>query len=92
LYCENWNFDGVFGRKENTVNIRWPSTSSAILQIVDLELFPLKHDRIGTRQKLLARGQVLWKCRKRRYMSYRVPGGKGDIQTVRKYTIYIHCQ
>jgi hypothetical protein len=92
LYCEDWSFDGVFGRKGNTVVITWPSTSSEILPIVDLELFPLKYDLVGTKQKLLVRGQLLWKCRKRRYMSYRVPGGKGDIQTARKYTIYTHCQ
>jgi hypothetical protein len=85
LYCENWNFDGVFGRKGSTVEITWPSTTpSEILPIVDLDVFPLKYDRVGTKQKLLDRGRLLWKCRKRRYMSYRIPGGKGDIQTVRK--------
>jgi hypothetical protein len=83
LYCENWNFDGVFGRKESYVDVTWPSTSSSILPIVDLEYFPLKYDRLGTKERLLKRGQLLWNCRKRRYMSYRVSGGKSDIQTVR---------
>jgi hypothetical protein len=87
LYCENWNFDGVFGRKGSPVEITWPSGPSEILPIVNLDVYPLKYDRVGTKQKLLARGQLVWKCRKRRYMSYRVPGPKGDIQTVRIYTI-----
>jgi hypothetical protein len=88
LYCENWSFDGVFERKETIVDVTWPSTSSATLPIVDLNVFPLKYDRAGTEKRLLARGQLLWSCRKRRYMSYRVPGVKGDIQTVRIHMIY----
>lgn len=83
LYCENWNFDGVFGQKESYVTVTWPSSSLAILPIVDLEFFPLKYDRLGTKGRLLKRGQLLWNCRKRRYMSYRVSGGKHDVQTVR---------
>ncbi|KAH8747123.1 hypothetical protein BGZ57DRAFT_777353 [Hyaloscypha finlandica] len=92
LYCENWNFDGVFERKESIVDAIWPSTSSAILPIVDLEYFPLKYDTAGTKQRLLARGQVLWNCRKRSYMSYRAPRGKGDIQMVRLQIVDAHCE
>ncbi|KAH7370954.1 AAA family ATPase [Rhexocercosporidium sp. MPI-PUGE-AT-0058] len=89
LYCENWSFDGVFERKESIFEVTWPSTSSEILPIVDLELFPLKYDQVGTKQRLLDRGQLLWNCRKRRYMSYRVPGSKGAIQTVKVYPRYM---
>ncbi|KAE9368086.1 hypothetical protein N431DRAFT_310480, partial [Stipitochalara longipes BDJ] len=70
LHVESWNFDGVFRRKENAVDVIWPSTSSAALPIVHLEIFPLKFDRLGTKERLLKRGQLLWSCRKRRYMSY----------------------
>lgn len=83
LYCEDWSFDGVFSQNGGVHNIAWPSTSSEILPIVGLDLFPLKYDNVGTKQRLLKRGQLLWNCRKRGYMSYRVPGSEGDPQTVR---------
>ncbi|KFY89917.1 hypothetical protein V498_06261 [Pseudogymnoascus sp. VKM F-4517 (FW-2822)] len=113
LYCEDWSFDGVFSINGSENNISWPSTSSEILPIVDLNLFPLKYDNVGTKQRLLKRGQLLeilpivdlnlfplkydnvgikqrllkrgkllWNCRKRGYMSYRVPDSGGDPQTV----------
>jgi hypothetical protein len=83
LLCENWSFDGVFERKQNVVEVIWPFESSAIVPIVNLKLFPLKHSRDGTKERLLARGKLLWSCRKRRYMSYRAPGSKDNFQTVR---------
>jgi hypothetical protein len=88
LSCENWSFDGIFERKESIIDIRWPSKSPEIVPIVDLGLFPLKYDGLGAKQRLLARGKLLWSCRKRRFMSYKAPGGKGDIQAVRIYIIY----
>ncbi|KAM3070520.1 hypothetical protein ACMFMG_010341 [Clarireedia jacksonii] len=81
LLCENWSFDGVFERKHSVVKVTW-LFNSAIVPIVDLEFFPLKYDRVGTKDRLLARGKLLWRCRKRRYISYRVPDSKNDVQTV----------
>jgi hypothetical protein len=83
LYCEDWSFNGVFSQNGSLKNLEWPSTLSEILPIVDLDLFPLKYDNAGTNQRLLRRGQLLWNCRKRGYMSYRVPGSESDPEAVR---------
>ena len=88
LQCENWNFDGVFGQTETGFNVVWPSTSPEILPIVELEIFPLKYDHSGIQKRLLARGQVLWNCRKRRYMTYTALTGKSEIHTVSIYIIH----
>jgi hypothetical protein len=85
LIVEDWHFDGVFGRKEGVFNIAWPFTSSETLPITDLEIFPLRFDGGGTKERLLKRGQLLWNCRKRKYMSYKGPAGHGgndEAQTV----------
>jgi hypothetical protein len=84
LHCESWKFDGVFGRKVEIFDVMWPTASSSeVMPIIELNLFPLKYDRSGIKKRLLARGQVLWNCRKRRYMSYTLPTDKSDTQTVR---------
>jgi hypothetical protein len=76
----------VFGRKDEIVDVMWPTTSSSeIVPIMELNLFPLKYDRGGMEKRMLVRGQVLWNCRKRRYMTYTLQTGKSDIQTVRIY-------
>ena len=73
------------GRTESDFNVVWPSISSEILPIIDLEIFPLKYDRSGTQKRLQARGQVLWNCRKRGYMTYTALTGKSEIHTVSIY-------
>jgi hypothetical protein len=86
LSCENWTFDGVFRRQETQFEVdEWPSESSGVMPIADLDIFPLKYAAPGVEDRLRRRGLVLWSCRKWRYMgySYRSQGQRGKLKAAR---------
>lgn len=83
LQCESWIFDGVFRRKMESLRVVWPSGSSQdAISIVALETFPLRFGGDELIQRLKQRGQMLWDCRFRKYVTYEESSSTLDMQTV----------
>ncbi|KAG9854832.1 P-loop containing nucleoside triphosphate hydrolase protein, partial [Aureobasidium melanogenum] len=82
LECESWTFDGVFRRKVEPMRVVWPSGSSLdAISIVALEAFPLRFGGDELKQRLKQRGQMLWSCRFRKYVTYEESSSAPDAQT-----------
>jgi hypothetical protein len=82
LNCKSWSFDGQFRNDKLTLVCRWPSNDRANIQICDLDIFPLKYDQTGLQGILQHRGQKFWSCRRRTYISYKVPDSQPGAPTV----------
>ncbi|KAG9672488.1 P-loop containing nucleoside triphosphate hydrolase protein, partial [Aureobasidium melanogenum] len=82
LECESWTFDGVFRRRMESLRVVWPSGSSPdAIPIVNLETFPLQFGDDDLRDRLMQRGQMLWDCRFRKYVTYEDSSSAPDMQT-----------
>ncbi|OAG37479.1 hypothetical protein AYO21_08333 [Fonsecaea monophora] len=73
LSCWTWYFDGSFKKHNATITVPWPSTNPDELQISSLSTFPLRLDKTGLRERLVARGRKFWSCRHQRLVSYNAP-------------------
>lgn len=79
--CMSWIFDGNFRQKHDVLSVEWPGHSD-IMQIQDLELFPLRLAKDGTKERLKERGLKLWDFRIRKYVSYLSDSIESDAQAV----------
>ncbi|KAG9697758.1 P-loop containing nucleoside triphosphate hydrolase protein, partial [Aureobasidium melanogenum] len=71
LECQSWTFDGTFRKKLEHLRITWPAGQSLdTIHIVSLETFPLRFAGKELEDGLKERGQMLWDCRFRKYVSY----------------------
>lgn len=73
LDCWTWDFDGSFRKKQAQLTVTWPASISPRVPITQLAAWPLRLDKSDLRAKLQKRGEYVWKCRKRRMMSYTPP-------------------
>jgi hypothetical protein len=73
LECWTWDFDGSFRKKTSQLTVSWPPTMHHQVPITQLNAWPLRLDKSDLREKLQKRGEYVWKCRKRRLMSYTSP-------------------
>ncbi|KAG9532239.1 MFS general substrate transporter, partial [Aureobasidium melanogenum] len=82
LECESWIFDGVFRKKVEFLRVAWPSGLSLnAIPVVNLEVFPLRFGGEELKERLKQRGQTLWDCRFKKYVSYENPFPTPDMQT-----------
>ena len=81
LNCTSWTFDEVFKKKNIIRAITWPSRDD-LIEITALDIFPLRYDKSGLKEKLRKRGQQFWACRKRAFVGYEFPTPSLDVQTV----------
>jgi hypothetical protein len=82
LHCHHWAFDGHFHQEDRNMAVSWPKNDSDKIPITSLSVYPLKFDQSGLEEKLRARGQTFWKCRKRNFVSYESPSRSFDIGVV----------
>jgi hypothetical protein len=64
LSCWSWQFDGKFFKKKVTWAVDWPSGDSDI-SISSLKLYPLQYDTSGVKERMRARGNIFWACKKK---------------------------
>lgn len=84
--CMSWVFDGNFRQNHETLSVEWPAHAD-VVRIQDLELFPLRFVKDGTRECLKERGLKFWDFRVRKYVSYLSDSIEPDGQTVSSYII-----
>ena len=91
----HWEFDGKFARRYDILQFQikeeLDSTSnessldeldlSKETSITDLHVYPLRFLSSDIQEKLRQRGQMFWKCRQRRYVSY-LENGEDDAQSL----------
>jgi hypothetical protein len=83
LQCQSWIFDGSFRKKMETLQVTWPADPSVdTVSILSLEVYPLRFGGEELRERLKERGQKLWDCRFRRYVSYNDSESSPGIQAV----------
>ncbi|KAI9654671.1 MAG: hypothetical protein M1821_005878 [Bathelium mastoideum] len=80
LVC--WRFDGLFRKVTTSLSVSWPYSSSRILKITDLKIYPLRYAEAGMKEKLQDRGLKFWKCRHRIYAGYDGPSNRSVTQNV----------
>jgi hypothetical protein len=86
LQCQCWTFDGSFRKTRETLRVTWSTDESEdTISILSLEAYPLRFGGEELRQLLKKRGQKLWSCRSREYVSYEDSGSSPGIQTVRSH-------
>jgi hypothetical protein len=82
LQCQSWTFDGSFRKKMETLQVTWPAGSAVdTVSILSLDIFPLRFGGEELRERLRDRGQKLWDCRFRKFVSYDSESSSG-IQVV----------
>lgn len=81
--CWTWAFDGKFYQKLTEFRILWPSDNNDTVAIKDLQIFPLQYAGGGLEDELRTRGEIFWKCRFRKFVSYDVPPNGTELQAVR---------
>lgn len=79
----SWAFRGNFVQNPETFKLQLPPAKSSghrdgIFKITDLEIYPIKYASALVLETLKRRGQMFWKCRKRRLVSYQENDGKID--------------
>lgn len=82
LNCTFWKFDEVFKKQSIMHTVTWPSRND-LIKITALEIFPLRYDKSGLKEKLERRGRQFWACRKRAFVGYESLTPTLDAQTVR---------
>lgn len=71
INCLRWSFDGNFQRDTGSLRIKnIPSDKEKEIKITNLDVYPSRFAEPDILQKLRARGDMFWKCRKRRYVCY----------------------
>ena len=67
----SWAFDGSFEQKRITIQIQLKvGDEDDEVSITSLNYFPLRFDTNGLQQLLEERGNIFWKCRTKRLVSY----------------------
>lgn len=82
LTCYQLKFDGAFKRAQTEIKIEWPARSSREMPITSLSAYPLRFSDPSVKGRLVNRGRIFWKCRKRRFVSYTAPSRTFEIQVV----------
>ncbi|KAK7210550.1 hypothetical protein V2G26_017728 [Clonostachys chloroleuca] len=77
IRVSSWSFDGKFRRAE--MNIPFPilPSSTKKLDIRELELCPQRSALEDVVEAIRKRGQLIWKCRRRHYVSSQVTSTEG---------------
>ncbi len=81
-----WTFNGRFHKTRHILTLSQMSTQSGSVvgaedgevDITSLRTFPLRFSEPGLYDKLLARGNRFWSCRKKKIVSYRNPDLDGE--------------
>ncbi|KAH0044111.1 P-loop containing nucleoside triphosphate hydrolase protein, partial [Aureobasidium melanogenum] len=82
LECEFWTFNGVFRKKMESLRVFWPSgLSQDTIPVNTLKAFPLRFGGQEMKKRLMQRGQMLWNCRSRKYVTYEDSLSTPDMQT-----------
>ncbi|KAF5628953.1 aaa family atpase [Fusarium sp. NRRL 52700] len=76
IRVSSWSFDGTFRKVERCLNINPPHHTDE-LEIASLPYYPEHFARPEIVQRLLDRGQMVWKCRKWKYVSTTEISGDG---------------
>ncbi|KAK0612921.1 P-loop containing nucleoside triphosphate hydrolase protein [Bombardia bombarda] len=82
LECTTWSYDGAFCRTKESLRVTWPAGPEDEIPITELNAYPLRYGEAGLREKLIARGNTFWSCRKRKFISYALPRPSFEIRTV----------
>jgi hypothetical protein len=83
LQCQSWTFDGAFRKKTETLQVTWPADSAVdTISILSLQVYPLRFGGEELRKRLRGRGQKLWDCRFRKFVSYNDSESSSGIQAV----------
>ncbi|KAH7397487.1 P-loop containing nucleoside triphosphate hydrolase protein [Pyrenochaeta sp. MPI-SDFR-AT-0127] len=87
-----WAYRGNFVRKKDTFNLQLPPLKSSghrddTFEIQELDIYPMKYASALVLETLKRRGQMFWKCRKRRLVSYQEDDGKLDEASGERYMI-----
>lgn len=69
LSCVHWTFDGNFAKKTRRVSVSVPSTRDDFA-ITDLSVYPQRFASDGVVAALRQRGEMLWRCRRQKYVCY----------------------
>lgn len=69
LDCESWSFDGNFQKKSSHLRIHVPTMKDEF-PVTQMSVYPLKFASKEVQAALWQRGQMFWKCRRRRYVCY----------------------
>ncbi|RYP93128.1 hypothetical protein DL770_000785 [Monosporascus sp. CRB-9-2] len=67
ISCTHWTFDGNFQKRIVQLPITIPSMEEDF-KITDLTIYPSKFADEGLRNALQERGEMYWKCRRKRYV------------------------
>jgi len=86
LECWNWGFDGRFFKEKANWTVEWPSGGDRI-SLDLLELYPLKFDKNGLREKMFTRGDMFWKCRSRQLVECDSLTTRFEFQTVSTFNL-----
>jgi len=86
VYCEYWTFNGVFQKVEVSwhLNAMFKSDGEEVakydgeVDITDLQTYPLRFADPSARDRLIARGNRFWRCRKKTLVSYSDPEHESD--------------
>ncbi|KAL4877444.1 hypothetical protein BJY04DRAFT_129057 [Aspergillus karnatakaensis] len=70
-----WKVDGKFRKKKDQLILLWPHAADDVIPIQDLAVYPLRYASPELVRQLTNRGEIIWKCRKGRYVSYDAPNG-----------------
>lgn len=87
-----WKFNGSF------VKVRWQYLTSdrnhvipegkeeeEEVDITSLSMYPIRFAESGTYEKLVARGEKFWQCRKKKLISFRDAGDPTDVSNTGKH-------
>ncbi|KAF4459551.1 P-loop containing nucleoside triphosphate hydrolase [Fusarium albosuccineum] len=91
-----WNFNGDLSNS-NTVHevvnlfkdmhMTSRNQDDSAVDITSLESYPLRFAPADTKAKLIARGQKVWECRRRKLVCYHEPGTDVVFQAEKRYMI-----
>jgi hypothetical protein len=65
-----WTFDGNFQRSTTIVPIEKLPSPDAPFKINELTVYPISYVEENVRNKIRARGEMFWKCRRQHYVCY----------------------
>jgi hypothetical protein len=71
MESSRWEFDGNFQETKRGLHVEYDAASRKPFPITDLNIYPLKYADEGIKSMLLARGNMFWACRERKYVYYR---------------------
>lgn len=68
--AETWEFDGHFRIMEKTIVVDYGKESIPQKRIDSLKAYPLRYASPEVQEKHRKRGEIFWKCRTHRYVTY----------------------